>query len=464
MVGDSGLWKARIGDSCNLPAGASASCTLLADCPYLLKLIGNLQLPLANDIGLLIRESFFCGGDGAGGGLGCCPTSAHPATTPTDNRQCALQNRLEASCTVYSQCPPFVQMMANLQKPLPPAVPAVVRSSFLCGATKDGDKMFPNICCPAEAITQPSSGKRILADPETCGRSIDKERIVGGQDAYLGEYPWLVNLGYLQNGNGPYYKVNKLNNSSVLGLVTTVILCCVAQCGGVLIGRRYVVTAAHCVTDLPRSYQLTTVRAGEYDLGRERECQQENPGLADCNITPQNFNIEEIVPHPQYNKPYNYLNDIAIIKLSEDIIENTFVSPACLPYEDNDVDYFNGGNANETVVAGWGATHPQGRNPADVLQRLAVPVTDSRACRDIYKPRGGTLDISKQVCAGAETDQDSCVGDSGSGLMQQRDTQTFIIGVVSFGPKMCGTKGVPGVYTRINSYIDWMLETVEKID
>ena len=225
VVGDSGLWEARIGDSCNLPAGASASCTLLADCPYLLKLIGNLQLPLANDIGLLIRESFFCGGDGGGGVLVCCPTPAHPATTPTDNRQCALQNRLEASCTVYSQCPPFVQMMANLQKPLPAAVPAVVRSSFLCGATSDGDKAFPNICCPAEAITKPSSGKRILADPKTCGRSIDKERIVGGQDAYLGQYPWLVNLGYLQNGNGPYYKVKKLKNFIICCLGTSV--CCV---------------------------------------------------------------------------------------------------------------------------------------------------------------------------------------------------------------------------------------------
>ena len=32
--------------------------------------------------------------------------------------------------------------------------------------------------------------------PGTCGRALVLERIVGGQNAELGQYPWLVNLGY----------------------------------------------------------------------------------------------------------------------------------------------------------------------------------------------------------------------------------------------------------------------------
>ena len=35
-----------------------------------------------------------------------------------------------------------------------------------------------------------------------------------------------------------------------------------------------------------------------------------------------------------------------------------------------------------------------------------------------------------------------------------------LIGVVSFGPRLCGTEGVPGVYASVNSYLDWILDTV----
>ena len=48
-------------------------------------------------------------------------------------------------------------------------------------------------------------------------------------------------------------------------------------------------------------------------------------------------------------------------------------------------------------------------------------------------------------------------------LVQTPDSpwyQEHLIGVVSFGPRFCGTKGVPGVYTRVNSYLKWILDTV----
>lgn len=32
----------------------------------------------------------------------------------------------------------------------------------------------------------------------------------------------------------------------------------------------------------------------------------------------------------------------------------------------------------------------------------------------------------------------------------------FLAGIVSYGPKNCGTVAIPGVYTRTSKYIDWI--------
>lgn len=71
----------------------------------------------------------------------------------------------------------------------------------------------------------------------------------------------------------------------------------------------------------------------------------------------------------------------------------------------------------------------------------------------------------KQMCAGGGVDHaDSCRGDSGGPLQAQGivDDHPKIIqyGVVSFGPKSCGIKGVPGVYTRVAYYTDWILDSM----
>ena len=85
--------------------------------------------------------------------------------------------------------------------------------------------------------------------------------------------------------------------------------------------------------------------------------------------------------------------------------------------------------------------------------------------------------MDSQLCAGGEKGKDSCVGDSGSALMREvrepptnsadrPDPDDFfrsftkLIGVVSFGPKLCGTEGVPGVYSKVRHYIDWILDNV----
>jgi len=456
------------GGSCHLPAGSAGSCVFISDCPTVKGLIGNLQKPLPRDVKLIIKESFFCG-IAEGKPQVCCsskdlPVVEEPATE--DRPGCLLQDDRPAVCVPFSSCSPFMEMMANLRKPLHPSVPALVRSSYLCGAEDaPSGKKIPKICCPKDAlkVAEPQSepepvaagpleepaffanhpGRSSLAPPDNCGVSIQATRIVGGQDAKLGQYPWLVNLGY-QHGSD-----TKL----------------LYKCGGSLVGSRWVLTAAHCVTQLPSNYKLQGVRVGEHDLKQAEDCE-----AGFCSDPPQNFGIEKVIFHENYSKPKPFQNDIALIKLDAEVVENEYVTTVCLPWWDEEEDYMSGsfgGIETQVEVAGWGATTRRGGRPANILQWLKVPPVAGDRCKDIYAARGGSL-TDKQICAGGQPGKDSCVGDSGSGLMREIQIpgdyfpRIQLIGVVSFGPKLCGTKGVPGVYSRVNSYLPWILDTLDK--
>lgn len=37
-----------------------------------------------------------------------------------------------------------------------------------------------------------------------------------------------------------------------------------------------------------------------------------------------------------------------------------------------------------------------------------------------------------------------------------------LVGIVSFGLKKCGKENVPGVYTRVSSYVDWIKSNVKR--
>lgn len=72
--------------------------------------------------------------------------------------------------------------------------------------------------------------------------------------------------------------------------------------------------------------------------------------------------------------------------------------------------------------------------------------------------RAGVNVQDGQLCAGGEKDRDSCQGDSGGPLMRiiPGSGDLWIAeGIVSFGAR-CGTKDVPGIYTRVVEYMDWI--------
>lgn len=89
--------------------------------------------------------------------------------------------------------------------------------------------------------------------------------------------------------------------------------------------------------------------------------------------------------------------------------------------------------------------------------KLKVPLVTHEQCLHAFKQQ--MLNIGPgQICAGGETDRDSCPGDSGSPLMNfdPVTNRWIVVGLVSMGLKECGVKGIPGVYTKIDMYLDWI--------
>ena len=121
---------------------------------------------------------------------------------------------------------------------------------------------------------------------------------------------------------------------------------------------------------------------------------------------------------------------------------------------------------------------------SDVLKYVAVPFTDTSNCTEQYKKQRVRLGVG-QLCAGGRKGEDSCSGDSGSALMLEvtsekrpydpRVTQArfffccFIdsttlhvtkVGIVSFGPRRCASKGVPAIYTKVDQ--SYKMQTLQQ--
>jgi len=67
------------------------------------------------------------------------------------------------------------------------------------------------------------------------------------------------------------------------------------------------------------------------------------------------------------------------------------------------------------------------------------------------------------TCAGwPEGRKDACSGDSGGPLIcVSKDNQPVLWGLTSFGIR-CGERNSPGVYARVEKYMSWIAEEVEK--
>lgn len=273
----------------------------------------------------------------------------------------------------------------------------------------------------------------LLPSTDECGLDIFRDKIFGGSDTALDDSPWVALIQYYRFRTDRY----------------------TFDCGGTLISRRYVLTAAHCVSGdiLIKVGSPVSVRLGEYSLETEVDCMRDR---RDC-VENQYFDIgvEALIPHAGYSTgPFTKHHDIGLIRLIEDLDFTQFIRPICLTQP-----YIPQPQANASMyIAGFGRTLTS--KLSNVKQKLQLPVFDHQKCTTQFKTNLSITLSKDQICAGGEYMRDTCSGDSGAALAQYRDNNWYAIGLVSFGIK-CGLSNWPGVYTYVPNYVNWILDNMQ---
>src|SRR5215216_4879625 len=240
----------------------------------------------------------------------------------------------------------------------------------------------------------------------------------GEQTSYASVSPMIVGGTAVPNGKYPFMAA--LLDKSRPGDAFDELFC-----GGTLIDKDSVLTAAHCLVN-PKPDKLQVV------IGRTALSQ--NRG--------QLRSVSRRFIDPRYNRN-GY--DAAVLKLSRPVKSIKPIKLAT-PKQNNLEE-----PAHILTAAGWGVVK-QRPGPFDVrtfrMQEVSVPVvSDSRAKR-AYQSQGLKYLPSLQVAAGKKGNG-ACFGDSGGPLFDSGSgTQ---VGIRSHGAGRCGQAGYPAVYTEVNN-------------
>ncbi|OWV84189.1 peptidase C14 [Rhizobium sp. R635] len=270
----------------------------------------------------------------------------------------------------------------------------------------------------------------VLAQQDTDFAGEDGGRVIGGQAAKKGKWPWQVKI-----------LAPDPEQRGRFG----------GHCGGSLIAPRWILTAAHCVT---------SGRSGKQDLFARDLLIVEGKSKIDKVISVDGpdkpgLGVEDVIIHEDFDRKV-FANDIALIKLTKPAVSKPVILASA---GDEQVE----AAGRTAVVTGWGYTKADhgwdDKYLPTELQEVELPIVSREDCRAAYREssmRMNPID-ERNVCAGyAEGGKDACQGDSGGPLVAQRlDKKWIQLGVVSWGAG-CAEAEHYGVYTRVAAFRGWI--------
>ncbi|XP_043508788.1 chymotrypsin-2-like [Frieseomelitta varia] len=228
--------------------------------------------------------------------------------------------------------------------------------------------------------------------------------------ASINEVPKIVGGSVAEDGQYPYQASLRYKNRHF--------------CGGSVLNDRWILTAAHCLSNFDNSDIAVVLGSNTLNKGGDV------------------YQSKQIISHPKYSSAL-IRNDIGLIKVDKDIVFGDKVKPVALPSENfSKIDY-------PAVLSGWGTTSYPGQTP-NKLYHIQLSVIDQKQCLN-----ASFRVTNDNICTLNKRGEGACHGDSGGPLVADNEQ----IGIVSWGIPCA--RGRPDVFTRVYSYIDWIKDHTE---